>query len=288
MTEWFFTELLKLNCFEYIENLGVEMGFLSGKKILITGLISKKSIAAGIAEAMHREGGELAFTYQTEKFKDRVCDLAKEWNSDIVIPCDVASDESIHHAFETLRAHWDKFDSLVHSIAYAPADQLEGPYHEVINREGFRIAHDISSYSLAALSQASFPFMQGQKGAILTLSYLGAEKAVPSYNVMGVAKASLEANVRYLAYSLGPKGIRVNGISAGPIKTLAAAGVKHFRKMLSQNAQIAPLKRNIDTLEVGNAAAFLCSDLASAITGEILHVDAGYNIVGMGELEGDI
>lgn len=258
------------------------MGFLAGKRILIIGLISNKSIAAGIATAMQREGAELAFTYQSERFQDRIKELAAEWDSNLCIPCDVASDEEIARAFSTLGEHWDRIDAIVHSVAYAPADQLSGQYHDVLTREGFRIAHDISSYSFGAIAKAALPFMQG-KGSLLTLSYLGAERAIPSYNVMGLAKASLEANVRYLAASMGPIGIRVNGISAGPIKTLAAAGIKDFKKMLSHNKEVSPLRKNVDSLEVGNAAAFLCSDLASGITGEILHVDAGYHIAAMPE-----
>ncbi|MCS5711722.1 SDR family oxidoreductase [Candidatus Berkiella aquae] len=258
------------------------MGFLAGKRILIIGLISNKSIAAGIATAMQREGAELAFTYQSERFQDRIKELAAEWHSKLCIPCDVASDEEIAHAFSTLGEHWDHIDAIVHSVAYAPADQLSGQYHDVLTREGFRIAHDISSYSFGAIAKAALPFMKG-KGSLLTLSYLGAERAIPSYNVMGLAKASLEANVRYLAASMGPIGIRVNGISAGPIKTLAAAGIKDFKKMLTHNKEVSPLRKNVDALEVGNAAAFLCSDLASGITGEILHVDAGFHIAAMPE-----
>lgn len=261
------------------------MGFLAGKKILIAGLISNKSIAAGIAEAMHREGAELAFTYQSEKFEERVKGLAAQWNSNITIACDLSDDEQIAHAFETLKSKWDHIDVVVHSVAFAPADQLTGPYHEAVNRQGFQIAHDVSSYSFAALAKAALPMMQGRNGALLSLSYLGANKTVPNYNVMGLAKASLEANIRYLAASLGPLGIRVNGISAGPIKTLAASGIKSFKKMLSYNENTAPLRRNIEAIEVGNAAAFLCSDLASAITGEIMNVDAGFNTVAMPELD---
>jgi len=263
------------------------MSFLAGKRILITGLLSNKSIAAGIATAMHQQGAELAFTYQAERFKERVEKLAAEYNSNIVIPCDVASDEEIQNTFETLAKHWEGgFDALVHSIAYAPADQLEGEYHAVVTREGFEIAHNISSYSLAALAKAGMPYMrsnpaENRLAAILSLTYLGAEKVIPSYNVMGLAKASLEANVRYLASSLGPKGIRVNAISAGPIKTLAASGIKDFKQMLTHNESRAPLRKNVSIEEVGNVAAFLCSDLASGVTGEITHVDAGYNIIGM-------
>lgn len=262
------------------------MGFLTGKKILIAGLISNKSIAAGIAEAMHREGAELAFTYQSEKFADRVQSLADQWNSKIILPCDVSSDEEITHTFEALGAKWDHLDAIVHSVAFAPADQLTGAYHEAVNREGFRIAHDVSSYSFAALAKAGLPLMKDRNASLLSLSYLGAVKALPHYNVMGLAKASLEANIRYLANSMGPLGIRVNGVSAGPIKTLAASGIKDLKKMLSYNQSISPLRRNIEAIEVGNAAAFLCSDLASAITGEILYVDAGFNVVAMPEFEG--
>ena len=260
------------------------MGFLTGKRALIVGIASERSIAAGIAEAMHREGAELAFTYQNEKLQSRVESIAQSTGSSIVLPMDVASDESIAQAFAELRGHWSHFDILIHSVAYAPADQLDGDYVQVVNREGFRQAHDISSYSFAALAQASYPFMEGREGAMLTLSYLGAVRAIPNYNVMGVAKASLEANVRYLAASLGPKGIRVNAISAGPIRTLAASGIKDFRKMLAKNAQVVPMRRNIETIDVGNTAAFLCSDLARGITGEILNVDSGYHMCGMTEL----
>lgn len=259
------------------------MGFLTGKRIIIVGLISNKSIAAGIATAMKREGAELAFTYQSKRFEDRIKELAAEWESDFIIPCDVASDEEITHAVEAIGSRWDKIDGLVHSVAFAPADQLSGPYHQVLNREGFRIAHDISSFSFGALAQASLPLLK-ENSALLTLSYLGAIRSVPNYNVMGLAKASLEANVRYLAASMGPLGIRVNGISAGPIKTLAASGIKGFKKMLTYNKEVSPLRRNVDAIDVGNAAAFLCSDLASGITGEIMNVDAGYNITAMPEL----
>lgn len=261
------------------------MGFLQGKRALIVGLASERSIAHGIATAMHREGAELAFFYQNERLKTRVESMAGEWQSQLTYVCDVAEDASIAIAFKQLATNWDSLDILVHSVAYAPADQLEGEYASVVTREGFRIAHEISSYSFAALAKAAKPLMEGRQSALLTLSYLGAEKAISHYNVMGLAKASLEANVRYLAASLGPHGIRVNGISAGPIRTLAAAGIKQFRQMLAYNAKVAPLRRNIDQLEVGNAAAFLCSDLASAITGEIVHVDAGFSQVGLEAIE---
>lgn len=256
------------------------MGFLKGKRALVVGLASDRSIAYGICEAMHREGAELALTYQGEKLKSRVEEFGKEWNAVTTIPCDVSSDEQIEHMYQELAKHWnDGFDILVHSVAYAPADQLEGDYLNAVSREGFRIAHDISSYSLAALAKAGQKMMENRHGAILTMTYLGGERAVPFYNVMGLAKASLEANVRYLAQSLGPKGIRVNGISAGPIRTLAASGIKNFRKMLAFNESIAPLRKNVTTEEVGNTAAFLCSDLASGITGEIVHVDAGFHAI---------
>lgn len=258
---------------------------LKNKKVLICGLVSDRSIAYGIAEAMHREGAELAFTYQSEKVMDRVATMANEWGSKITIPCDVSSDSEIDAAFTTLAKHWDGLDVIVHSIAYAPAEQLEGDYADAVTREGFRIAHDVSSYSFAALAKAGYSLMKGRNGSLLTLSYLGAERAFPSYNVMGVAKASLEANMRYLAYGLGPKGIRVNAISAGPIRTLAASGVKGLRKMLAYNEKTSPLRHNTTIAEVGNTAAFLCSDMASGITGEVIHVDSGFHMVGMGELE---
>jgi len=257
------------------------MGYLKNKKALITGVLSNRSIAYGIAKAFHREGAELAFTYLGEKFKDRVAAVAKEFNSDIVLPCDVTSDEQITELFQSLGQHWDGLDILVHSIAFAPKDQLEGSYAEVVNREGFQVAHDISSYSLAALAKEAIPMMKDRNGSILTMTYLGGERAMDSYNVMGVAKASLEANVRYLAYSLGPKGTRVNAISAGPIKTLAAAGIQSFRKMLDYNEKTSPLRKNVTTEDVGNTASFLCSDLALGITGENIHVDAGYHVVGI-------
>lgn len=261
------------------------MGFLTGKKALIFGLVSNRSIAYGIAEALHREGAELAFTYQNEKLKDRVETMAADFNSTLTFPCDVASDSEIENVFLKLGAQWSKLDILIHSVAFAPADQIAGDYIEHASREGFRIAHDISAYSLVAISKAALPLMKETEGSILTLSYYGAEKVVPNYNVMGIAKASLEAAVRYLAASLGPKGLRVNAISAGPIRTLAAAGIKDFRKFQTAYANVAPLRRNITALEVGNSAAFLCSNLASGITGEVLHVDAGYHAVSMGSLE---
>jgi len=255
------------------------MGFLNDKKILLTGMLSSRSIAYGIAKAMRREGATLAFTYQGDAVKDRVLDLAGEFDSDLIFPCDVGSDEQIAALFASLGSRWDGLDGVVHSIAFAPREALSGDFVESISRDAFRVAHDISSYSLAALAKAGLALMQGRKAALLTLTYLGAERSMPNYNVMGLAKASLEANVRYLAFSLGPKGIRVNGISAGPIKTLAAAGIGGFGKILAYNEKTAPLRRSVTIDEVGNAAAFLCSDLASGISGEILYVDAGFNTV---------
>ena len=257
------------------------MGFLSGKRALVVGLATERSIACGIAAAMRREGAELAFTYQNERLRERVVDMATEFGSTLVLPMDVASDAEIDSAFAALRGQWDALDILVHSVAFAPREQLAGGFLDSVSREGFQVAHDISSYRLAALAKAARPMMLGRPGAIVTMSYLGAVRSVPSYNVMGLAKASLEANVRFLAADLGPQGIRVNAISAGPIKTLAAAGVSGFRKMLGHVASYTPLRRNVTIEEVGNAAAFLCSDLASGITGEVLYVDAGYSHVGM-------
>jgi enoyl-[acyl-carrier protein] reductase I len=257
------------------------MGFLAGKKALITGVASERSIATGIAEAFHREGAELAFTYQGEKLKPRVEALAAETGSKIVLPLDVTRDAEIAAVFAELTQRWGALDIVVHSIGFAPRELLAGGYLDSVTREGYALAHDISAYSFAALAKAARPLMQGRAGALLTLTYLGAERPVPFYNVMGMAKASLEANVRYMAVDLGPQNIRVNAISAGPIKTLAAAGIKGFRGMLSAAERAAPLKRNVTIEEVGNAAAFLCSDLASGITGEIMYVDAGYNIVGI-------
>ncbi len=257
------------------------MGFLSGKRALVVGLASERSIAYGIASAMHREGAELAFTYQGERLRERVAGMARDFSSTIVLPMDVGVDAEIDAAFAGLRSSWDSLDILVHSVAFAPRDQIAGGFVDSTTREGFRIAHDISSYSLTALAKAARPMMLGRAGSIVTLTYLGAVRSVPSYNVMGLAKASLEANVRFLAADLGPQGIRVNAISAGPIKTLAAAGVSGFRKMLSHVAAYTPMRRNVTIEEVGNAAAFLCSDLASGITGEVLYVDAGYSHVGM-------
>ena len=259
------------------------MSFMKGKKVLITGVASNRSIAWGIANAMHQQGAELAFSYPNEKMKPRVEKLAAELGCSIILPCDVSTDEQIEALFSQLGKHWDGLDSVIHSIAYAPREELEGQYIDAVTREGFLTAHEISSYSFAALAKYAQPMMQGRGGSILTLSYIGAVLSMPSYNVMGVAKASLEANVRYLAQSLGGQGIRVNAISAGPIRTLAAAGIKDFKKLLSQFEKMAPLGRVVTIEEVGNAAAFLCSDLASGITGEITYVDGGFNIAGMSD-----
>ncbi|MFA7282186.1 MAG: SDR family oxidoreductase [Sterolibacterium sp.] len=253
------------------------MGFLAGKRILITGMISNRSIAFGIAKAMHREGAELAFTYQNERVLDRVGKLATEFDSKLILPCDVAEDSQIDALFSTLGQSWDGLDGLVHSIAYAPNEALEGDFLSGLSREAFRISHEVSSYSFPALAKGARTLMQGRNGSLLAMSYLGAVRTVPYYNVMGPAKASLEASVRYLAACLGPEGTRVNAISSGPIKTLAAAGIANFGKLLSFNSHNAPLRRNVTIEEVGNAAAFLCSDLASGMTGEIMYVDGGFN-----------
>ena len=255
------------------------MGFLSGKRILLTGLASKLSIAYGIAQAMHREGAELAFTYQNEKLKGRVEEFAAALGSNIVLPCDVAEDESIESLFTELEKVWPKFDGFVHSIGFAPREAIAGNFLDGLSRESFKIAHDISAYSFPALAKAALPYLN-EKSAVLTLSYLGALRTVPNYNTMGLAKASLEASVRYLAEALGPKGMRANGISAGPIKTLAASGIKDFGKLLGVVAGASPLRRNVTIEDVGNAAAFLLSDLASGVTAEIMYVDGGFSQTG--------
>lgn len=261
------------------------MGFLANKRILITGMISNRSIAYGIAQAMHREGAELAFTYQGERVRERVEEMAKKFGSDLIYQCDVGSDDDIRQLFVDLGKSWDGLDGFVHAIAFAPREALDGEFLDGFSREAFRIAHDISSYSFPAMAKAALPLMQGRKASLLTLSYLGAIRTMPHYNVMGMAKASLEAGVRYLAMHLGRQGIRVNGISAGPIKTLAASGIGDFNKLLNYNAKNAPLKRNVTIEEVGNTAAFLCSDLASGITGEITYVDGGFNTTALGTTE---
>lgn len=262
------------------------MGFLAEKRILITGVLSKHSIAYGIAKACHREGAKLAFTYQNERFKERVTKFASEFGSELVFPCDVAEDAQIEQLFVELGKHWEGLDGLVHSIAYAPAEAIEGDFLDGISREAFRIAHDISSYSYPALAKAARPMLlKGNNAALLALSYLGAERTMPNYNTMGLAKASLEAATRYLAFCLGPQGIRANAISAGPIKTLAASGIGNFGKLLAYNAHHAPLRRNVTIEEVGNAAAFMLSDLASGITGEIMYVDGGLNTTALGNAD---
>jgi len=257
------------------------MGFLDGKRALIVGLASNRSIAWGIAKALHREGAELAFTYQNEKLEGRVLKMASELGSEIIVPCDVSSDEQIETVFDRLDNYWDGLDIIIHSVAFAPKEELEGDYLDNVTRDGFRLSHEISSYSFAALAKAGRNMMEGRDASLVTLSYLGAVRAMPNYNIMGLAKASLEANVRYMASCLGPDGIRVNAISAGPIKTLAAAGIADFRKMLTEVENTAPLRRNVTIDQVGNAAAFLSSDLSAGITGEIMYVDSGYSTVGM-------
>ena len=254
------------------------MGFLTGKRILITGLLSNRSIAYGIAKACHREGAELAFTYVGERFKDRIVDFASEFNSSLIFDCDVGSDEQINALFADLSKTWSKFDGFVHAIGFAPREAIAGDFLEGLSREGFKIAHDISAYSFPAMAKAALPLLN-PRAALLTLTYLGSMRNVPNYNTMGLAKASLEASVRYLAGSVGPKGIRVNGISAGPIKTLAASGIKGFSKILSAVEATAPLRRNVSIDDVGNAASFLMSDLANGITAEIIYVDNGFSQV---------
>src|ERR1700722_1676651 len=257
------------------------MGFLAGKRALIVGVATDRSIAWGIAQAMHREGAELAFTYPNDRMKERVVPLAESLGSKLTMPLDVTVDDQISASFDLLKREWGNLDAVIHAVAFAPGEALKGSFVESTSREAFRMAHDISSYSFTALARGAQPLMAGRAGALVTLSYLGAERSIPAYNVMGLAKASLEANVRFLAAGLGPAGVRVNGISAGPIKTLSAAGISGFRKMLTHVGNVAPLRRNVTLEDVGNAAAFLCSDLAAGITGEILHVDSGFSTVGM-------
>ncbi|MDR0440598.1 MAG: enoyl-ACP reductase FabI [Candidatus Accumulibacter sp.] len=262
------------------------MGFLADRRILITGLLSKHSIAYGIAKACHREGAKLAFTYQNERFQERLGKFAAEFDSSLIFPCDVAEDAQIEQLFADLATHWDGLDGLVHSIAFAPTVAIEGDFLDGLSRDAFRTAHDISSYSYPALAKAARPMLQkGNNAALLTLTYLGADRTMPNYNTMGLAKASLEAATRYLAFCLGPQGIRANAVSAGPIKTLAASAVGNFSRLLAYNAHHAPLRRNVTIEEVGNAAAFLLSDLASGITGEILYVDGGLNTTALGNTE---
>ncbi|HEY4210735.1 MAG TPA: enoyl-ACP reductase [Steroidobacteraceae bacterium] len=257
------------------------MGFMAGKRALIAGVAGERSIAWGIAQAFHREGAELAFSYPNDKMKERVVPLAESLGSKLHVPLDVTNDDQVGSAFDAIKREWDNIDIVVHAIAFAPREAIAGSFTTNTSREAFRIAHDVSSYSLTAMARAAQPLMSGRKGALLTLSYLGAVRSIPNYNVMGLAKASLEANVRFLAADLGPGGTRVNGISAGPIRTLAAAGIAGFRSMLNRVAEVAPLRRNVTLEDVGNAAAFLCSDLAAGVTGEILYVDSGFSTVGM-------
>ena len=251
-------------------------GFLTGKKLLITGVLSNRSIAYGIARACHAQGAELAFSYVGERFKDRITEFAAEFDSTLVFDCDVASDEQIERMFADLSKSWPKFDGFVHAISFAPREAIAGNFFDGLSRENYRIAHDISAYSFAGMAKAALPFLR-DKAALLTLSYLGALRSIPNYNTMGLAKASLEASVRYMAEALGGKGIRVNGISAGPIKTLAASGIKDFGKLLGYVASASPLRRNVTIDDVGNVAAFLMSDLASGVTAEISYVDGGFS-----------
>ena len=261
------------------------MNLLKNKNILIVGVANKHSIAAGIAESMSENGANIALTYQNDRLKDNVLKLGKDWGVETFIPCDVASDLEITNAYSELSKKWDGIDAVIHAVGFAPREELDGDFLESTTREGFKIAHDVSSYSFIGLAKAAKPLMEGRNGSLLTLSYLGSQMTLPNYNVMGLAKASLEASVRYLAVSMGKHGHRVNAISAGPIKTLAASGVKNFRKMLSYNASRTPIERNITTKEVGDAATFLSSDMASGISGEILYVDGGFNITAMGSVE---
>ena len=252
------------------------MGFLAGKKLLITGVLSNRSIAYGIAKACHEQGAELAFSYVGERFKDRITEFAADFNSTLIFDCDVGDDAQIDKLFADLSAHWPKFDGFVHSIGFAPREAIAGNFLEGLSREGFKIAHDISAYSFPAMAKAALPFLS-PKAALLTLTYLGAERIIPNYNTMGLAKASLESSVRYLAEAVGAKGIRVNGISAGPIKTLAASGIKDFGRLMGVVANASPIRRNVTTEDVGNVAAFLMSDLAAGVTAEITYVDGGFS-----------
>jgi len=252
------------------------MGFLTGKKLLITGVISNRSIAYGVAKACHEQGAELAFSYVGERFKERITEFAAEFGSTLIFDCDVGSDEQIDKLFADLSATWPKFDGFVHSIGFAPREAIAGDFLDGLSRENFRIAHDISAYSFPAMAKAALPYLS-DKASLLTMTYLGANRTIPHYNTMGLAKASLEASVRYLAENLGPRGLRVNGISAGPIKTLAASGIKDFGKLLAMGAAAAPLRRNVTIEDVGNVAAFMLSDLAAGVTAEITYVDGGFN-----------
>ncbi len=270
----------KLGCALEFSKKVNEMGLLEGKKAAIFGVANDRSIAWAIAEAFHAESAELAFTFAGEMLEKRVRPLAEGIGARIILPCDVTKDEDVEKVFATLKQEWGGLDILIHAIAFANKEDLANPYVQT-SRAGFQLAMDVSAYSLVALTRHAAPLMEGRNGAVLTLTYMGSEKVIPNYNVMGVAKAALEASVRYLAHDLGPKGIRVNAISAGPLRTLAAAGISDFKSMLHHVAERAPLKRNIDAEEVGKTALYLCSDWGSAVTGEVMHVDAGYNIMGM-------
>ena len=252
------------------------MGFLSGKKILVTGVLSNRSIAYGIAKACHAQGAELAFSYVGERFKERITEFAADFNSSLIFDCDVGDDAQIDKLFVDLASHWPQFDGFVHSIGFAPREAIAGNFLEGLSREAFKIAHDISAYSFPAMAKAALPYLR-DKSALLTLTYLGSDRIIPNYNSLGLAKASLEASVRYTSEALGPKGIRVNGISAGPIKTLAASGIKDFGKLLKVVADASPIRRNVTIDDVGNVAAFLLSDLAAGVTAEITYVDGGFN-----------
>jgi enoyl-[acyl-carrier protein] reductase I len=266
--------------FSGVEGMTTKTGFLSGKKLLITGVLSNRSIAYGIAKACHAQGAELAFSYVGERFKDRITEFAADFDSKLIFDCDVGSDEQIEKLFTDLSATWPKFDGFVHAIGYAPREAIAGDFLDGLSREGFKIAHDISAYSFPAMAKAALPYLN-DKASVLTLTYLGAIRTVPNYNTMGLAKASLEASVRYLAESLGSqnRGLRANGISAGPIKTLAASGIKGFGKILSVVAEASPIRRNVTIEDVGNVAAFMLSDLAAGVTAEITYVDGGFSQV---------
>ncbi len=258
------------------------MGFLAGKRLLITGLLSNRSIAYGIAKACHREGAELALSYVGERFRERTLEFGKEFGTDLVFDCDAGDDAQIERLFAQLGDAWPEFDGFVHAIAFAPRESISGDFLEGFSKEGFRVAHEISAYSFPAMAKAAAPRLRAG-GALLTLTYLGSQRVVPNYNTMGLAKASLEASVRFLAQSLGAKGVRVNGISAGPIKTLAASGIKDFGKLLAEFAATTPIRRGITIDDVGNTAAFLLSDLASGISAEIVYVDGGFSHIGIAE-----
>ena len=256
------------------------MGFLAGKKLLITGVLSNRSIAYGIARACHAQGAELAFSYVGERFKERITEFADDFGSKLIFDCDVGDDAQIDKLFADLAQTWPSFDGFVHSIGFAPREAIAGNFLDGLSRENYRIAHDISAYSFPAMAKAALPTLS-PRAALLTLTYMGSERIIPNYHTMGLAKASLEASVRYLAEALGPRGMRVNGISAGPIKTLAASGIKDFGKLLGMVSAAAPMRRNVTIEDVGNVAAFLLSDLAAGVTAEITYVDGGFSKVAL-------